>query len=90
MSGNVELNPGPMKKCLKCEKMIPTRSNNFTCGHLVYYVAARVLALVHSFNNYFKFSCSIMKQIFSTVTIKGLFKPFKMVYSVSLFQINFI
>ena len=25
VSGNVELNPGPMKKCLKCEKMMPTR-----------------------------------------------------------------
>ena len=24
VSGNVELNPGPMKKCLKCEKMMPT------------------------------------------------------------------
>ena len=24
-SGNVELNPGPMKKCPKCEKMVPTR-----------------------------------------------------------------
>ena len=22
--GNVELNPGPMKKCPKCEKMMPT------------------------------------------------------------------
>ena len=25
VSGNVELNPGPMKKCLKWEKMMPTR-----------------------------------------------------------------
>ena len=25
VSGNVELNPGPMKKCLKCEKMTPPR-----------------------------------------------------------------
>ena len=25
MSGNVELNPGPMKKCPKCEKMMSTR-----------------------------------------------------------------
>ena len=23
--GNVELNPGPMEKCPKCEKMMPTR-----------------------------------------------------------------
>ena len=29
VSGNVKLNPGPMKKCPKCEKMMPTRSNNF-------------------------------------------------------------
>ena len=25
VSGNVRLNPGPMKKCPKCEKMMPTR-----------------------------------------------------------------
>ena len=25
VSGNVELNLGPMKKCPKCEKMLPTR-----------------------------------------------------------------
>ena len=25
VSGNVELNPGPMKKCPKCEKMMPTK-----------------------------------------------------------------
>ena len=25
VSGNVELNLGPMKKCPKCEKMMPTR-----------------------------------------------------------------
>ena len=43
VSGNVELNPGPMKKCPKCEKMMPTRSNNCRCGHLLCYVAARVL-----------------------------------------------
>ena len=24
VSGNIELNPGPMKKCSKCEKMMPT------------------------------------------------------------------
>ena len=42
VSGNVELNPGPMKKCLKCEKMMPTRSNNCKCGYLLCYVAARV------------------------------------------------
>ena len=35
VSGNVELNPGPMKKCLKCEKMMPTRSNNCKCGYLL-------------------------------------------------------
>ena len=27
VSENVDLNPGPMKKCPKCEKMMPTRSN---------------------------------------------------------------
>ena len=43
VSGNVELNLGPMKKCPKCEKMMPTRSNNYGCGHLLCYVAARVL-----------------------------------------------
>ena len=43
VSGNVELNPGPMKKCPKCEKVMPTRSNNCRCGHLLCYVAVRVL-----------------------------------------------
>ena len=43
VSGNVELNQGPMKKCPKCEKMMPTRSNNCKCGHLLCCVAARVL-----------------------------------------------
>ena len=43
VSGNVKLNPGPMKKCSKCEKMMPTRSNNCKCGYLLCYVAARVL-----------------------------------------------
>ena len=43
VSGNVELNPRPMKKCPKCEKMMPTRSNNCRCGHLLCYVATRVL-----------------------------------------------
>ena len=43
VSGNVELNPGPMKKCLKCEKMMPTRSNNCKRGHLLCHVAVRVL-----------------------------------------------
>ena len=28
VSENVELNPGPVKNCPKCEKMMPTRSNN--------------------------------------------------------------
>ena len=53
MSGNVELNPGPVKKCPKCKKMMPTRSNNCKCGYLLcYIVAVRVLHfrdLVHSF-----------------------------------------
>ena len=33
VSGNVELNPGPMKKCPKFEKIMPTRSNDRKCGH---------------------------------------------------------
>ena len=43
MSGNVELNPGPMIKCPKCKKMTSIRSNNCKCGYLLCYVAARVL-----------------------------------------------
>ena len=43
VSGNVELNPEPMKKCPECEKMMPTRSNNCKCGYLLCCVAARVL-----------------------------------------------
>ena len=43
MSGNVELNPGPMKKCPKCKKIMSTRSNNCKCGYLLCYVAVRVL-----------------------------------------------
>ena len=43
VSGNVKFNPGPMKKCPKYEKMIPTRSNNCKCGYLLWYVAVRVL-----------------------------------------------
>ena len=40
VSGNVELNPGPMKRCPKCEKMMPTR---FIVDVVICYVAARVL-----------------------------------------------
>ena len=43
MSGNVKLNPEPMKKCPKCENMMPTRSNNCKCGYLLCCVAMRVL-----------------------------------------------
>ena len=43
MSGNVKLNPGLMKKHPKCEKLMPTRSDNFKCGYLLCCVAARVL-----------------------------------------------
>ena len=43
VSGNVELNPRPIKKCMKCEKMMPTRSNNCKCGYLVCCVATRIL-----------------------------------------------
>ena len=52
VSGNVELNSEPMKKCLKCEKMMPTRSNNCKCGYLPCYVAARVLHFSAFINNY--------------------------------------
>ena len=33
VSGNVDLNSGSMKKCPKCARMMPTRSNNGKCGH---------------------------------------------------------
>ena len=49
VSGNVELIPGPMKKCPKCEKMMLPRSINCRCGHLLCYVSARFCTLVHSF-----------------------------------------
>ena len=39
----VKLNPGPMKKCPKCEKLMPARSKNCRCGHLLCFVAKRVL-----------------------------------------------
>ena len=42
VNGNVKLNP-EMKKCPKCEKMMPTRFNNCKRGFLLCYVAARVL-----------------------------------------------
>ena len=35
VSGNVKLNPGPMKP--KCEKMMPTRSNNCKCSYCICY-----------------------------------------------------
>ena len=35
VSEYVKLNPGPMKKCPKCEKMMPTRSNNCKFGYLL-------------------------------------------------------
>ena len=34
MSGNVELNPGPFKKCPKCESFVATRTMNCKCGHV--------------------------------------------------------
>ena len=45
VSGNVKLNPGPIKKCPKCEKIMPTRTNNCKCGYLLcyMYVVVRVL-----------------------------------------------
>ena len=62
VSGNVELNLGPMKKCSKCKKMMSTRSNNRKCDYLLCYVAARVpvlhfsafivIVIVHANNRY--------------------------------------
>ena len=60
VSGNVELNPGPMKKCPKCEKMMPTRSNNCKCGHLLCYVARRGL----HFSTFISLSIIIVVQSF--------------------------
>ena len=34
MSGNVELSPGPFKKCPKCENFVATRTGNCKCGHV--------------------------------------------------------
>ena len=49
MSGNVKLNPGPMNKRQKCEKMMPTRSNNCKCV-ICYTVLPRgFCTLVHLF-----------------------------------------
>ena len=48
VSGNVESDPGPMKKCPKCEKIMPTRSNNCKCGHLLGMLPRGFCTLVHS------------------------------------------
>ena len=34
VSGNVELNPGPYKKCPKCECSVGTRTKKCECGHV--------------------------------------------------------
>ena len=34
MSGNVGLNPGPSKKCPKCEAFVPNRTMNYECGYV--------------------------------------------------------
>ncbi len=34
VSGNVELNPGPYKKCLKCETLVPNRTMACVCGYV--------------------------------------------------------
>ena len=31
---HVELNPGPCKKCPKCEELVPNRTINCKCGHV--------------------------------------------------------
>ena len=41
VSGSVELNPGPMKKCPKCEKMMPTRFYADVVISVLCYVACR-------------------------------------------------
>ena len=48
VSGNVELNPGPMKKYPKCEKMMPTR---FIVDVVICYamLPRGFFTLVHSF-----------------------------------------
>ena len=48
--GNVELNPGPMEKCPKCEKMVPTR---FIVDMVIFYAVLPrgFYTLVHSFLN---------------------------------------
>ena len=48
VSGNVEMNPGPMKKCPKCEKMMPTR---FDVDVIICYamLPQGFCTLVHSF-----------------------------------------
>ena len=58
MSGNVKLDPGPMKKCPKCEKIMPTRSNNCKYGYLLCCVGVRVLhfSAFITFMNYLSLS----------------------------------
>ena len=34
VSGDVELNPGPSKACLKCEKSVHNRTIVCSCGHM--------------------------------------------------------
>ena len=34
ISGNIELNPRPFKKCPKCDNSVPTQLMKCTCGHV--------------------------------------------------------
>ena len=51
VSENVELNPGTMKKCPKCEKIIPTRSNTNIIDVVICYAMLQqgFFTLVHLF-----------------------------------------
>ena len=51
VSGNVELNPGSMKKCLKCEKMITIHVDLIIVSVVICYamLPQGFCALVHSF-----------------------------------------
>ena len=65
VSENVELNQGPMNKCQKREKMMPTRYNN--CKS---YVATRVLhfsAFITKEEKQFYLLCHLLTLVFSSI-----------------------
>ena len=53
VSANVELNPGPLKNCPKCECSVGVRTKKCTCGHV----------FVKSKRNDFDKSCMIEKHL---------------------------